>query len=100
MFLDIAILITSTFAFVVWLAVLILYSKEIKQLKEENKTLKAKIELNNFQNKITVSIQEAVKFLQESNIEPVFDGMYSKEQLQAALFSKVIKEKKPDGGNE
>ena len=88
MFLDIAILITSTFAFVVWIAVLILYSREIKQLKEENKDLKAKFERERFQKTMTVAIHEAVQFLQENNVEPEFNGEYSKQQLQEALITK------------
>lgn len=90
MFLDIVILIISIFAFLIWLAVLIFYIKIYKKLKEENKALKAKIELNNFP-KNHYFIQEAVKFLQESNIEPAFKGMYSKEQLQTVPIFKSNK---------
>ena len=88
MFLDIAILITSALAFVVWLVVLILYIKENRQIKKENKRLKAKFERERFQKTMTVAINEAVQFLQENNVEPEFNGEYSKQQLQEALITK------------
>lgn len=96
MFLDIAILITSTFAFVVWLAVLILYSKEGKQLKEENKKLRLEAEITS-RKKAT---DDAVNFLVENNIQPAYNGLYSHEQIQAAMCIKALGIKKPDGGNE
>ena len=99
MFLNITILIISTFAFLFWLAALIFYTNKYTKLKEENKALKAKIELNNCQKNLYF-IQEAVKFLQENNIEPAFNGMYSKEQLQTTPIFKSNKNKTPDGGNE
>ena len=102
MFLDIAILAVSTLAFVLWVVVIILYAKENKELRERNETLRMKVELDRYKRTITISVREAIQFLEESNIKPVCNGMYSHLQLQQALFQQALKNKtkKPDGGNE
>lgn len=100
MFLDIAILVVSALAFVLWVVVLILYAKENKELREQNETLKMKVEMNRFKRNINISVREAIQFLEECDIKPVFKGMYSHLQLQEALFMKALQNKnKPDGGN-